>query len=187
MTEIKRFNKLKTNLENKPNWYIDIEKIENADFKYRIYHKYDKKAIDFETSVDLISQEIKFKSSKTLSSYLFEEVFLIIKQLYALFNLDDYQTIKLATLNGRLEKLKLQYEVIEDLEKDYQTNKNLFDVFQIVVDINEKPHLLTHDDLISVKTSQPMLIKIKQQLNQRIKATNQQINKVKKEEANNEN
>ena len=57
---------------------------------------------------------------------------------------------------------------------------------QEVVDINEKPHLLTHDDLISVKTSQPMLIKIKQQLNQRIKATNQQINKVKKEEANNE-
>ena len=185
MTEIEKFNELKIILENKPNWYI--KKAENTNLKYHVYHKYDKKAIDFEISINLIDHKIKFKSSKVINTYLFDEIFLILKYLHDLFGSNDNQIIELAILNGRLLKLEQQYEVIEDLEKDYQTNKNLLDAFQLVININEKPHLLTQDDLISVKTSQPMLIKIKQQLNQRIKAAKQQINKIKKEETDNEN
>lgn len=185
MTEIEKLNKLKTNIKNKPNWHI--EKSKNTDFKYRVYHKYDKKAIDFEIFLDLLNQEIKFKSSKMLNVYLFKEVLSVIKHLYSLFSFNNAQTIELATLNGRLAKLKQQHEIIEELEKDYQTNKNLLDAFQLIININEKPHLLTQNDLISIKTSEPTLAKIKQQLNQQIKTIKQQIDKIKKEETNNEN
>lgn len=185
MIEIEKFNKLKVILENKPNWYV--EKIKNTNFKYRVYHKYDKKAIDFEIYINLINHEIKFKSSKILNVYLFKETFLILKYFYNLFALDNNETIELATLNGRLTKLRHQYEVIEELEKDYQVNKNLIDALGLVINVNEKPHLLTQNDLISIKTSEPTLAKIKQQLNQQIKTIKQQIDKIKKEETNNEN